>query len=118
MTSASRAIATARLRAADLPRPTVLVCAEDVAAGKPSPEGYLVAAARLGVVAASCIVVEDAATGIESAHAAGMHSIAVTTTHSESELEAADVVINDLTELPSAISVSYTHLTLPTNREV
>ncbi len=51
------------------------VAAEDVAAGKPDPEVFLVAAARLGVEPARCVVVEDAEAGVEAAHRAGMASI-------------------------------------------
>lgn len=54
-----------------------LVAAEDVAAGKPDPEVFLLAAARVGVPPSRCIVVEDAAAGIEAARRAGMRSIGV-----------------------------------------
>jgi HAD superfamily hydrolase (TIGR01509 family) len=54
-----------------------LVAAEDVRAGKPDPEVFLTAAARLGVAADRCIVVEDAAAGIEAARRAHMRSIGV-----------------------------------------
>jgi len=52
-----------------------VVTAEDVRHGKPDPEVFLTAAARLGVVARRCVVVEDAAAGIEAAQRAGMRSI-------------------------------------------
>ena len=48
VTSGERALMTARLAAAQLPIPETMICAEDVAVGKPSPEGYLQAAAALG----------------------------------------------------------------------
>lgn len=51
------------------------VAAEDVVAGKPDPEVFLVAAARLGVDPARCVAVEDAEAGVEAAHRAGMASI-------------------------------------------
>ena len=54
-----------------------IVAAEDVRAGKPDPEVFLTAAARLGMPPAHCIVVEDAPSGIEAARRAGMRSIAV-----------------------------------------
>lgn len=53
------------------------VSAEDVTAGKPDPQVFLVAASRLGAEARSCLVVEDAAAGIEAARRAGMKSIGV-----------------------------------------
>lgn len=54
-----------------------LVAAEDVRVGKPDPEVFLTAAARLGVPPARCIVVEDAPSGIEAARRGGMRSIGV-----------------------------------------
>jgi HAD superfamily hydrolase (TIGR01509 family) len=71
VTSADRALAAARLRAAGA-EPPVLVTVEDVAVGKPDPEGYLLAARLVGVHPARCLVVEDSRPGIEAAHAAGM----------------------------------------------
>ena len=59
-TSGTRATATARLHGAGLPEPAVLICAEDVVRGKPDPDVYLAAAARMEVIPSECIVVEDA----------------------------------------------------------
>jgi sugar-phosphatase len=87
-TSGPRALATARLRRAGLPVPEVLVCAEDVPLGKPSPDPYLAAAAALGVAPGACLVIEDAPPGIEGARAAGMAVIGITTTHSSAHLPA------------------------------
>jgi len=87
-TSGPRLMATARLRQAGLPVPSVLVCAEDVLHGKPSPDVYLIAAAALAVSPRDCIVIEDAPAGIEAARAAGIGVIALTTTHGRSELDA------------------------------
>lgn len=87
-TSGTRAVATERLQRAGLPLPGVLICAEDVRRGKPSPDVYLLAAAGLGVVSTQCLVVEDAPAGIEAARAAGMGVIALTTTHRCEELRA------------------------------
>lgn len=52
------------------------VGAEDVARGKPAPDGYLQAATRLGVAPAGCLVVEDSEAGIAAAIAAGMRVLA------------------------------------------
>ncbi|GHH84823.1 phosphatase [Streptomyces sulfonofaciens] len=87
VTSASRRTADARLRRVGLDAP-VLITADDITRGKPDPEPFLVAAARLGVAPADCLVVEDAPAGLQAARAAGMRSIAVTTTHPASRLEA------------------------------
>ncbi len=61
------------------PRPCfqAIVCAEDVTLGKPDPQVFLTAAARLGPSPAHSIVVEDAPAGIEAARRAGMASIGV-----------------------------------------
>ncbi|HSA56066.1 MAG TPA: HAD-IA family hydrolase, partial [Gemmatimonadaceae bacterium] len=59
VTSGGRALASLRLHQVGLPLPAVLVAAEDVRAGKPSPECYRLAASRLGVDPAQCVVVED-----------------------------------------------------------
>jgi len=54
-----------------------LVCAEDYTHGKPAPDCFLLAAERLGVEPASCLVFEDTELGIEAATAAGMASVRV-----------------------------------------
>ncbi len=71
VTSASRALARRRMRAAGVPVPDVLVAAEDVTSGKPSPEGYLRAASLLGVDPAECVIFEDAEAGVRAAGASG-----------------------------------------------
>ncbi len=86
VTSSPRELAMVRLGIAGLPHPPVLIAAEDVGAGKPDPEPYLTAAARLGADPALCTVFEDAPAGIVAARAAGMQVIALTTTHPASEL--------------------------------
>ena len=70
-----------------------VVSAEDVCKGKPDPEVYLTAASRLGVPPKRCIVVEDAAAGVEGAHRAGMRSIGVS--HNGKYLPA-DIVVQSL----------------------
>ena len=76
---------------------SVVVTAEDVAVGKPDPQGYLAAARGLGVAPVACVVFEDAPAGVEAAKAAGMYCVAVATTHSAEELAAADQVVPGLT---------------------
>jgi sugar-phosphatase len=99
VTSGSRALMRARLAAAGLPAPAVLVTADDVTSGKPDPEGYLKAAAELGHDITRCLVVEDAPAGIEAGRASGAHTLAVATSHEAVALENADTVIPDLTAL-------------------
>ena len=85
-TSANQSIARARIRAAGLPQPEVLISADMVTKGKPNPECFLKAAELLGVPPLRCLVFEDAHAGIEAAHAAGMRCIGLTTHHSAVEL--------------------------------
>jgi beta-phosphoglucomutase len=73
-----------------------IVSAEDVTAGKPDPQVFQTAAARLQASADRCIVVEDAAVGIEAARRAGMRSIGV----SQGAALDADVAVRSLTDLP------------------
>ncbi|WAF75945.1 HAD-IA family hydrolase [Aeromonas dhakensis] len=77
VTSASQQVARHRLRSAGLPLPALLVGAEDVEHGKPDPEPYLLAAERLGLAAADCLVFEDAPAGISSALRAGCRVVQV-----------------------------------------
>lgn len=74
-----------------------IVSAEDVQRGKPDPQVFLLAAERLGVSPARCIVVEDAPAGIEGARRAGMRSIGVLSTHASLR---ADLTVRTLDELP------------------
>ncbi|WP_439843725.1 HAD-IA family hydrolase [Aeromonas dhakensis] len=77
VTSASQRVARHRLRSAGLPLPALLVGAEDVEHGKPDPEPYRLAAERLGLAAADCLVFEDAPAGISSALRAGCRVVQV-----------------------------------------
>ena len=99
VTSGSRAVATLRLQAVGLPRPRVFVTAEDVSAGKPDPQGYRLAASRLGVTPGDCIVVEDSPPGVAAGKAAGMRVLAVLSTHAAPALAAADARLNTLAHL-------------------
>ena len=95
-TSGPKAGAVERLVRAGLPVPEVLIGAEDVQHGKPSPDVYLRAAGKLGVAPADCVVVEDTPPGVEAGRAAGMPVIALITTHSAEQLAQADVRANSL----------------------
>ena len=85
-------LATARLTAAGFVVPPWMVTADDVEVGKPDPAPYLLAAARLGVDPARCLVVEDAPAGLAAAQAAGCSTLAVSTTCRSHELQADSVV--------------------------
>jgi HAD superfamily hydrolase (TIGR01509 family) len=88
-----------------LPVP-VAVSSEECAAGKPSPDVYLLAASRLGVSPASCYAVEDSTNGLRAALAAGMTVLAVPNPHFP---PAADVlaqvrVLSSIADLPDALA--------------
>ena len=99
VTSATRYVATTRLRHFNLPLPRVLISADDVTQGKPDPEPYLKAAKLLGMNPAECLVVEDSPAGIRSAHAGGMKAIGVASTFPASELHEADTVVKATQQL-------------------
>ena len=81
VTSAPRELALRRIAAAGLQVPPQLVAAEDVAQGKPAPDCFELAAARLGVRARDCLVFEDAPAGIAAAESAGASVLVLTATH-------------------------------------
>ena len=80
-----------------------IVSAEDVGAGKPSPEGFLCALERLRVrlpdlAPRDCLVVEDSQPGVEGARRAGMRCLAVTNSYAAAELGGADLIVSSLEE--------------------
>ena len=81
VTSAPLALAQARMKAAGLTLPDVVITAEDVTQGKPAPDGFLLAAQRLGVEPAQCLVFEDAPAGIAAGKAAGARVVVITAAH-------------------------------------
>jgi mannitol-1-/sugar-/sorbitol-6-phosphatase len=89
VTSCTRPLAIVRIRAAGLPLPKYLVTSSDITRGKPDPEPYLKGAAKLGLAASDCVVIEDAGAGVRSGKAAGARVIALSTSHSEAELRVA-----------------------------
>lgn len=104
VTSGHRTLAQGRLRAVGLPVPDVMVCGDEVARGKPDPEGYLTAARLLGSAPETCVVFEDAPAGIQAALAAGMPAIGVATTHPASALAGTSAVIDDLRGFDAALA--------------
>jgi sugar-phosphatase len=103
VTSAPRRLAEARIAAAGLPLPDVLVAAEDVERGKPAPDPFLLGARKLGVAPGDCLVFEDTLAGLQSAAAAGMESIVVTTTHSH-PLETDVTAVLDYEDLRAVVA--------------
>ena len=73
-----------------------IVGADDVSSGKPAPEPYLRAAALLGVDPSNAVAIEDSRWGLESARAAGMRTIGVTTSYPAAVLSMADRVVTSI----------------------
>jgi sugar-phosphatase len=99
VTSGSRSLASGRIKHAGLPLPERFVTADDVENGKPHPEAYLKGAEILGADPETCVVIEDAPAGVQSAKAAGMRVVAVATTHREQDLHEADAVVGALSDV-------------------
>ncbi|MFF8017757.1 HAD-IA family hydrolase [Streptomyces sp. NPDC007929] len=102
VTSATRRLAEARLDAVGI-LPKTLVAADDITRGKPDPEPYLLAARALGVDPAHCVVFEDAPAGLAAGRAAGMTTVALTTTHQAHELRA-DLIVENLSALSALVT--------------
>jgi sugar-phosphatase len=100
-TSCTRALALVRLRAAGLPIPSALVTATDVNKGKPNPEPYAKAAAKLGFDPQKCVVVEDAPAGVRAGREAGARVIGLPAIVSRDELLAAGAtwIVSDCTKI-------------------
>lgn len=97
VTSCTGPLAELRLGATDLPRPEVIVTADDVEEGKPQPAPYLLGASRLGVDPADCLVVEDAPAGARAGRAAGCRVLGVGRAPELAGL--CDQVVTDLSQL-------------------
>ena len=116
VTSGIRAVAEFRLRYTRLPVPSVMICADEIARGKPDPEGYLNAAAGLDQSSADCLVIEDTPAGIESAHAAGMRVIAIASTYPPEQLGAASAVVEILADLTVVRDGDEIRIDIPASR--
>jgi HAD superfamily hydrolase (TIGR01509 family) len=104
-TAARRPIVRAVLEAVGLSRAfDAVVSGDEIVRGTPAPDGFLLAARRLGVEPAQCVVVENSRNGVLAGKAAGMVVVAVpaaTTRHDD--VSAADVVLPSLESLPKAL---------------
>jgi beta-phosphoglucomutase-like phosphatase (HAD superfamily) len=98
-TSCSTALAHARLAAARLAIPRVLVSSDGLERGKPDPGCFLIAARLLDTDPACCVVIEDAPAGIDAGRAAGATVIGLRTTHTDDELRDAHAIVDDLAAL-------------------
>jgi len=113
-TSCTRPLAEVRLRAAGLPIPMNMITSSDVKIGKPDPEPFLKAAAKLGFAASDCIVVEDAAAGVRAGKAAGARVIAFLTTMTRRDLEdaRADWIVRNCADIAVSSDSSGLQLSL------
>ncbi len=106
-TSADRVKMEGNLREIGLPAETfdVRVNGLDIARKKPHPDIFLLAAERLGLPPARCLVVEDAPNGLQAGKAAGCRCLGLTTSFSEAALRSAgaDWTCPDLAHVPSGI---------------
>ncbi|WP_235031885.1 HAD-IA family hydrolase [Actinacidiphila yanglinensis] len=103
VTSSRREATRPRMERLGLPVPEVRICAEDVPYGKPAPDGYLAAAARLGADPRHCTVIEDSPAGIRAGRDAGCTVHAVTTTHTKDQLAEADACFSTLERAVRAV---------------
>ncbi|MGW5100547.1 HAD family hydrolase [Streptomyces sp. NPDC004100] len=101
VTSADVPLSTARMAAADLPLPDLRITAESVGASKPDPEGFLKAAAALGIDPSDCVVFEDSGAGIAAGRSAGMRVVGI---GERAGQYGPDVVVPDLTGVKVAAS--------------
>ncbi len=96
VTSCTRRLMLARLKAAGLPVPKRVISGDDVERGKPDPEPYRKGAELLGFRPEECVVVEDAPSGVGAGKAAGCRVLGVVGTHSVEELRGADWIAGSL----------------------
>jgi sugar-phosphatase len=99
VTSSTRRLLLARLKAAGLPVPGRIISGDDVERGKPDPEPYRRGAELLGFRPKECLVVEDAPSGVGAGKAAGCRVLGVLGTHTAAELDGADWVVESLERL-------------------
>lgn len=86
---------------------TALVTGSDVARKKPFPDIYLEGARQVNVAPADCLVIEDAISGIQAAHAAGMDAVGVPTTFTKEQLQekaAPEYMVHEIRDLPELLA--------------
>lgn len=100
VTSSQRADIDAALQSTSIPRLVeFILTAEDVTHGKPNPQGYLIGANRLSLPLNRIAVVEDSASGVAAAVAAGLCCIAVKQTTEVERLHHADIIVDNTTDI-------------------
>lgn len=101
-----------RMRAAGLPQPPVVVTRDQVERGKPAPDSFLLAAARLGIEAERALVVEDAPAGVAAARAGGFPVLGVLSSQEADGLRADHHVV-DLSEVVWEVADGVIRVRLP-----
>jgi sugar-phosphatase len=105
VTSATRRLLLARLKAAGLPVPARLISGDMVERGKPDPEPYRRGAELLGLLPEECIVVEDAPSGVGAGVAAGSLVLGVLGTHELDKLRQATWIVQSLEGIAVRVEV-------------
>ena len=105
VTSATIHYAEPALELAEVPKPPHIVTAGDVKKGKPHPEPYLTGAEKISKDIKTCIVFEDAPSGIRSGVASGARVLAVCTSHTREQVQGygATWVVDDLTKVKARV---------------
>ena len=99
-TSASLELSRAILESAKIPyQQMVYVTGSEIKRKKPDPELFLVAASRMHILPAHCIVIEDAPSGVQAAKAAGAKCVAVTNSTEAANLQQADLTCDSLEQI-------------------
>jgi len=99
-TSATLELSRAILESAKVPyQKMVYVTGSEITRKKPDPELFLVAASRMGILPAKCVVFEDAPSGVQAAKAAGAKCIAVTNSTTAEKLSQADLICDSLEQI-------------------
>lgn len=88
---------------------TAIVSGDDVSRGKPDPQVFELAAARLDLPPHRCVVIEDAPVGIEAARAAGARTVAVTLYHPPEAFHGADLILPTLSDSTADAIVTLLH---------
>jgi beta-phosphoglucomutase len=98
---------------------SAIVSGDDVSRGKPDPQVFMLAAERLGVRPARCVVIEDAPVGVQAARAAGMRTVGVLMYHPAEALQGADYMVQRLADLTveRVISLARDHRPIHGNME-
>jgi len=107
VTSCVSELAHARINAAGLPVPKIMVTADMVPRGKPHPDSFLLGAERIGALPNECIAFEDAESGVEAALAAGMTTILV---HKQKRFNGVIATIPDYSLVSASLQDDDLHL--------